>query len=94
MSNVDLCGVWFRKEGKVIRDEFQYLGIQMKSTENGTYKWSQLNYIEELRKVEVLVGVVKRDVGECGLEVLRRGTGKLNWVAQGQDPNYGLEWLN
>ena len=72
--------------GKVVRDEFKYLGIQTKLAENGTYTQSQLDYIEGLEKVEVPVGDDKKDLDEYGLAVLRQGTGKLNWVAQGTRP--------
>ena len=64
--------------GRVIRDEFKYLGVQTKLIENGTYMQSQFDYIEGLKKVEVPVGDAKKDLDEYGLAILRQGTGKLN----------------
>ena len=72
--------------GKVVRNEFKYLGIQMKQAEKGVYTQSQLDYIEGLEKIEVPVEADKKELDEYGLSILRQGTGKLNWAAQGTRP--------
>ena len=72
--------------GRTVKDSFKYLGIQIEARKDGGFQQHQKEYIEILEEVEIPVKDTKESLNEHGLSVLRHGTGKLNWAAQGTRP--------
>ena len=72
--------------GKTVRDSFKYLGIKTEERKDGGFQQNQEEYISSLEQVEILAGHSKDELDEYGLSILRHGTGKLNWAAQGTRP--------
>ena len=72
--------------GKAVKDKFKYLGIETEKSNDGAYTQSQEDYINTLEKIDIPVGLDKKELDEYGLSILRHGTGKLNWAAHGTRP--------
>ena len=72
--------------GRIVEDAFKYLGIKIEARQDGGFQQHQKEYIDNLEEVAIPVKNSKEDLDEHGLSVLRHGTGKLNWAAQGTRP--------
>ena len=72
--------------GRIVEDAFKYLGIKIEVRQDGGFQQHQKEYIDNLEEVEIPIKNSKEDLDEHGLSVLRHGTGKLNWAAQGTRP--------
>ena len=72
--------------GRIVKDSFKYLGIKMEVRKDGGFQQHQKEYIDILEEVEIPIKNTKDNLDEHGLTILRHGTGKLNWAAQGTRP--------
>lgn len=72
--------------GRIVKDSFKYLGIKIEVRKDGGFQQHQKEYIDILEEVEIPIKNTKDNLDEHGLTILRHGTGKLNWAAQGTRP--------